>query len=173
MTANKNDGDWLDGILEAPHVDDDGFADRVARSMPAPRQRRSGPVVPFFWCFGLFLLFVGVSERALHLDVDLALTSFAASFAATSLSSKVLLVLGTGLAALAAAFSGEALKLSPRRLALSSSIDGPALAGMPSDFARRALGDGRTDAATTAAPLATSMTPATTKKRRRRPRCPR
>lgn len=53
---------WLDSLLRAPHVDDDGFVDRVAVALPVapPRHRDRNPIVAASWLLSVATLVIVV-----------------------------------------------------------------------------------------------------------------
>jgi hypothetical protein len=56
---------WLDSLLHAPHVDDDGFVDRVAVALPAAHKphRDRNPIVAASWLLSIAtLVIVGVAN---------------------------------------------------------------------------------------------------------------
>jgi hypothetical protein len=99
--------DWLDGLLKAPHVDDDGFADRVSSVVA-----RRGDASPSRSVIALFALLSGVALVVFGLERAEQI----AQVVTLGAGSKLVLAVGAALAALAAAFSGESLKLDGRRL---------------------------------------------------------
>jgi hypothetical protein len=99
---------WLDDLLKAPHVDDDGFADRVAAAVPRDAAGKGKGVVV---AFGVMAAVVGAITLVQWLGSHDVAAVVAASF-----SSKLLAACGAILAVIAAAVSGESLKLSHLRL---------------------------------------------------------
>jgi len=103
---------WLDDLLRAPHVDDEGFADSVALALPRPRRRKTGVV----FAFGLIAVAVGAFVvRDAFADV-------------TALHTNLLLLISAAVVLAAAALlSGEHLRLSPAILGATL----PALPALP------------------------------------------
>lgn len=103
---------WLDDLLRAPHVDDDGFADSVALALPPPRRRRPGIV----FAFGSVALAVGgFVVREAFADVTAVHTNL------------LVLISAAVVLAVAASLSGEHLRLSPAMLGATL----PALPNVP------------------------------------------
>lgn len=104
---NAQNDRWLDELLQQPHVDDGGFADGVvARVDVAPVEGGRGIVVAFTAVsvvVGLFFVAAYLQEH--HLS--------ALSF--SSLGAKLLAACAAVFAAVAAALSGESLKLNNLR----------------------------------------------------------
>ncbi|MDP2339553.1 MAG: hypothetical protein Q8O67_01235 [Deltaproteobacteria bacterium] len=99
--------DWLDDMLKAPHVDDDGFAERVSQVVARRDEARPGrSVLALFGMLSLVFLVAGGMERADQL----------AQLMTLGVGSKVVVAVAAGLAALAAWFSGEGLRLDGRKL---------------------------------------------------------
>ncbi len=107
MTHHEHQDDWLDALLQPPHVDDDGFVDvaaarAVAASPRRPPQRRQRALV---------LLASALASATVSTAVVAHALTAAQASQAFSFSQRVMFCLAA-LIAVGAALSGEALRIN-------------------------------------------------------------
>lgn len=117
---NAHNDQWLDELLQPPHVDDDGFADAVVARVDVNGAGKGRGVVVAFTAVGVV---VGAA-----LVLDLLHQHPVTAIAASGLTAKLLACCAAVFAVVAAALSGESLKLHNLRQLVA---DGPSTLALP------------------------------------------
>lgn len=118
MTANNDQ--WLDQLLQAPHVDDDGFVKGVVDRVPVGEEGKGKGVVLAFALMGVAAGAVIVLELIKAHDMRALVVG--------SLTGKLVAACAAVFAVVAAAVSGESLRLNHLRQLIAA---GPAPLALP------------------------------------------